>query len=64
MLVLFDANCGCLLGTEDQHKSVGRVDGCDARRRDRVRVRPPSEHDAAVQRARERPQPEDHASLL
>lgn len=54
---------GGLFVTEDEHIAVGRVDGCDARRRDRVCVRPPAQHVAAVQLSRAGPQSADHAVI-
>lgn len=52
-----------LVVSEDEHVAVGRMDGSDARGRDRVRVRPPPQHVTAVQLEGARTQPEDHAGL-
>lgn len=42
---------------------MGQVDGRHARRRDRVRVRPPAQHDQRVHGAREGPKPTDLGDL-
>lgn len=47
-----------------QYLIMGRMDGSDARRRNRIRLRPTTEYVLTVQRQREGPQQQDYAGLL
>lgn len=49
--------------TENQHVFVGRMDGCNAWRRDRIRVRPSPEYVPAVQLEGARAQSQNDAGF-
>lgn len=57
--------CMCVVCVaEVEHQPVGRLDGRDARRRDRVRVRAPAERQSHVQGGGARARPQDDTGLL